>query len=117
MANYKNILTFFIFIEVYFCSVLAEEKVYFGSLHLYTAISNGFGTPEEAFIHAKKISKLDFLAFTEQNHQSDPYILQKFPEMYSGAKVSLLISIANRFTKEIIKTNYFIGEKYAISEL
>lgn len=39
---------------------------YYGNLHAHTSYSDGSGTPDEAFKHAKKF--LDFMAITEHNH-------------------------------------------------
>lgn len=39
---------------------------YFGNLHAHTSFSDGSGTPDEAFKHAK--DHLDFIAVTEHNH-------------------------------------------------
>jgi hypothetical protein len=39
---------------------------YFGNLHAHTSFSDGSGTPDEAYRHAKE--HLDFIAITEHNH-------------------------------------------------
>src|SRR5688500_7123709 len=44
-----------------------ELKVFFGNLHSHTSLSDGSGTPEQAYEHARKVG-LDFLAITEHNH-------------------------------------------------
>ena len=40
------------------------EKVFFGNLHSHTSYSNGSGTPDEAYHHAREVAHLDFLAIT-----------------------------------------------------
>ncbi|MEQ9229363.1 MAG: hypothetical protein RIF46_01685, partial [Cyclobacteriaceae bacterium] len=44
-----------------------QYKVYYGLLHAHTAISDGSGTPEEAYTMAKEYD-LDFFAVTPHNH-------------------------------------------------
>ena len=46
----------------------AQERVYFGNLHSHTRYSDGTGTPRQAFIYARDVAKVDFLALTEHNH-------------------------------------------------
>lgn len=45
----------------------SEYKLYYGLLHAHTLISNGSGTPDEAFQSAKNAG-LDFFAITPHNH-------------------------------------------------
>lgn len=45
-----------------------QPQVYFGNLHSHTSYSDGSGTPEEAYKHARDVAHLDFLAITEHNH-------------------------------------------------
>ncbi|MFT3788281.1 MAG: CehA/McbA family metallohydrolase [Tepidisphaeraceae bacterium] len=45
-----------------------DVRVYLGNLHAHTALSDGTGTPEEAYAFARDVAKLDFLAITEHNH-------------------------------------------------
>jgi len=45
-----------------------EIAVFFGNLHSHTALSDGSGTPAEAYEHARDVAGLDFLAITEHNH-------------------------------------------------
>lgn len=46
----------------------AQERVYFGNLHSHSRYSDGTGTPRQAFIYARDVAKVDFLALTEHNH-------------------------------------------------
>ena len=45
-----------------------QVSVFFGNLHSHTALSDGSGTPAEAYEHARDTAGLDFLAITEHNH-------------------------------------------------
>jgi hypothetical protein len=45
-----------------------EVSIFFGNLHSHTALSDGSGTPAEAYEHARDVAGLDFLAITEHNH-------------------------------------------------
>lgn len=44
------------------------NHVYFGNLHSHSSYSDGSGTPQQAFDHARFEGHLDFLALTEHNH-------------------------------------------------
>ncbi len=41
---------------------------YFGQLHAHSNISDGFGSPEEAYAHARAAEKLDFFALTDHSN-------------------------------------------------
>ncbi len=45
-----------------------QFNIYFGNLHAHTALSDGSGTPDDAYDRARNTAKLDFLAVTEHNH-------------------------------------------------
>jgi hypothetical protein len=47
---------------------LDRFDVYFGNLHAHTTLSDGSGTPADAFAHARHAG-LDFMAVTEHNHR------------------------------------------------
>jgi len=42
-----------------------EYAVYFGYMHAHTGLSDGVGTPLEAYIHARDTGQLDFFALTD----------------------------------------------------
>lgn len=44
---------------------------YFGQLHAHSAISDGIGSPEEAFSHARAAENLDFFALTDHSNSFD----------------------------------------------
>lgn len=43
-------------------------EVYYGNLHAHTALSDGIGTPEEAFAYARDVADIDVLALTDHTH-------------------------------------------------
>lgn len=77
----------------------AELAVFFGNLHSHTALSDGSGTPAEAYAHARDEAGLDFLAITEHNHAQAGDIAE-IPVLYTGPGSLALIPTANRFTDE-----------------
>ena len=81
------------------CAAKAQQlHVFFGNLHSHTSYSDGRGTPEEAYEHARDVANLDFLAITEHNHPQAGRIHRE-PELYSGSISTSLISAAARFTE------------------
>lgn len=48
-----------------------QWNFYFGQLHAHTNISDGTGTVEEAFAHAKQVENLDFFAVTDHSNAFD----------------------------------------------
>lgn len=79
-----------------------QEKVFFGNLHSHTSFSDGSGLPREAYLRARDIARLDFLALTEHNHAealgSDHIGIGKTPALYNGPGPNSLISVANSMT-------------------
>lgn len=45
--------------------------LYFGQLHAHSALSGGFGTPEEAYCYAAEVADLDFFALTDHSDSFD----------------------------------------------
>lgn len=82
------------------------EKVFFGNLHSHTSYSDGSGTPDEAYKHARddQNAKLDFMALTEHNHAealgSDGRGIATEPALYKGSGSDSLISTARRLTED-----------------
>jgi hypothetical protein len=77
----------------------ADVVVFFGNLHSHTGLSDGSGTPAEAYEHARDTAGLDFLAITEHNHADAGDIAGNHP-LYTGPGNLSLIPTANRFTEE-----------------
>ena len=76
-----------------------EVSVFFGNLHSHTALSDGSGTPAEAYEHARDVAGLDFLAITEHNHAQAGDIAGNHA-LYTGPGSLSLIPTANGFTEE-----------------
>ena len=53
-------------------ATIGQEHVYFGNLHSHTSLSDGSGTPDQAYRHARYIADIDFLAITEHSRFQDP---------------------------------------------
>jgi hypothetical protein len=44
------------------------DNVYYANLHSHTALSDGIGTPSEAYAYARDVANIDVLALTEHTH-------------------------------------------------
>lgn len=79
---------------------LTTKDIYFGNLHAHTAVSDGTGTPAEAFAYARDVAKLDFMALTEHNHilAGERATPEQRLAIYVGPADSALIPTADRFT-------------------
>jgi hypothetical protein len=80
-------------------SAQTDPLVFYGNLHSHTALSDGSGTPAEAYEHARDVAGLDFLAITEHNHAQAGDIATN-PTLYTGPGSLSLIPTANRFTED-----------------
>lgn len=82
------------------------ERVFFGNLHSHTSYSDGLGTPEEAYRHARDDddAELDFMALTEHNHAealgNDGIGISNNAALYKGSDSNSLISTARRMTQD-----------------
>ena len=76
-----------------------QVAVFFGNLHSHTALSDGSGTPAEAYEHARDTAGLDFLAITEHNHAQAGDIAGN-PALYTGPGSLALLPTAHRFTEK-----------------
>lgn len=86
----------------------AQEQVFFGNLHSHTSYSDGSGTPDDAYRHAREVAHLDFLAITEHNHRQaengagerrDGILIAKDHSLYTGPQPEALIPAANKWTE------------------
>ena len=83
-----------------------SDQVFFGILHSHTSYSDGSGTPEEAYEHARDAENagLDFMALTEHNHAEalgpDNRGIATEPALYKGSGSDSLISTARRMTQD-----------------
>lgn len=48
-----------------------DWNFYFGQLHAHTNLSDGLGSPEEAFAYARQVENLDFFAVTDHSNSFD----------------------------------------------
>ncbi|MBS0658894.1 MAG: glycosyl hydrolase 53 family protein [Verrucomicrobia bacterium] len=76
-------------------------RIFFGNLHAHTAYSDGKGTPEDAYLHARDVAKLDFLALTEHNHLlgGDKATAAQRTRLYTGPEAWALVPTARRFNQ------------------
>jgi hypothetical protein len=63
MTSKTTVLTFVLALGL--ASSAAAYNVYFGDLHAHTAVSDGIGTPAEAYTYARDVANIDVLALTE----------------------------------------------------
>jgi trimeric autotransporter adhesin len=78
-----------------------DYEIYFGNLHSHTSYSDGTGVPEDAYLHARDVAGLDFLAVTEHNHsRAGTGRIAREPELYNGARPDSLIQTALRYTQD-----------------
>ena len=87
-----------------------ELKVFFGNLHSHTSLSDGSGTPEQAYEHARTVG-LDFLAITEHNHpraedslrngdpRKDGILIGRHNALYEGPAPDALVPVADRMSE------------------
>jgi hypothetical protein len=89
-----NLTKSVIVLSLIFNLVFAQPyKVYTGLLHAHTSISDGSGTPEEAYKMAKQAG-LNFFALTEHNHiqadgtgeRKDGILIAKDHNLYNGSR-------------------------------
>lgn len=80
-----------------------QYEVYYGLLHAHTAISDGSGTPEEAFKMAKETG-LDFFAVTPHNHKAaesgakdrkDGVLIANNQNLYNGNNI---VQVTQKFS-------------------
>jgi hypothetical protein len=84
----------------------ARPRIFFGSLHSHTSYSDGLGTPTDAFIRARDVGKMDFIAVTEHNHKDadgsgerkDGILIATQPGLYNGTDPASLLSAARTLT-------------------
>lgn len=84
---------------VVFCAVgqptIGGYNVYFGSLHNHTSVSDGSGTPEQAYSYAKNTAHLDFFGLAEHAN------------MMTGTEWSVIKSAANAYNQDGTFTTFY----------
>lgn len=105
-----------LFVILWSCAALsAQNNIYFGNLHSHTAYSDGTGTPQQAYDHARTVGHLDFLAITEHNHSKagstgdDPAGLNMALDhsLYDGGQDASLLKTAARVNAD--HANQFVA--------
>jgi hypothetical protein len=85
-----------------------DLRIFFGNLHSHTAYSDGTGTPEQAYTHARQKGGLQFLLISEHNHSQpgstgdDPQglLIANDHALYKGPGPHSLIETANRINAQ-----------------
>ena len=90
-------------------------SVFFGSLHSHTGLSDGSGTPAEAYTRARDVARLDFFAITEHNH-ADAGSIATNHALYTGPGSLSLIPTANSFVEEGVFVALYGQEFSSISK-
>jgi arabinogalactan endo-1,4-beta-galactosidase len=77
-------------------------RVYLGNLHGHTAVSDGTGTPREAYAYARDVAKLDFLALTEHNHLmgGEKAPIERRRAVYAGPDAEAVVPASHEFTQD-----------------
>ncbi len=81
-------------------------RVFFGDLHAHSSFSDGTGTPEEAFEHARDVAALDFLALTDHTTDGeimpnrDGLLIGRDPTLYEGPRDDAVVPTAERLTED-----------------
>lgn len=94
----KNLKPLVAIVAMAVCFSVRAQSVFFGNLHSHTSYSDGSATPEDAYLHARDMAQVDFLAITEHNHRRAPSQLETNPGLYNGPQGTSLISAARHFT-------------------
>lgn len=71
-TNQLHLMVIFLAVIISTFSVNGQPKiggynVYYGSLHNHTNVSDGTGTPDQAYFHAKNTAKLDFFGLADHS--------------------------------------------------
>ncbi|MCP4090833.1 MAG: CehA/McbA family metallohydrolase [Gammaproteobacteria bacterium] len=62
-----------------------EFNVYYGNLHAHTGLSDGAGTPAQAFAKARNIAGLDFYAITDHDYWPDDMTASDWSQIKNAA--------------------------------
>ena len=96
-----DVMKKFLVIVFLVAATLIFGQVFFGNIHAHTSYSDGQGTPEEAFEHARNSGAVDIQAITDHDHDLN----YKLPD--GSWKLDRIIEMAKKYTVE--------GEFIAIS--
>ena len=71
-----------------------EWRVYYGNLHSHSSISDGRGTPAEAFDHADE--HIDFMCLSEHNHMTNDAELTQVRNAANASTTSAFVGIVGQ---------------------
>jgi uncharacterized protein YjdB len=77
-----------------------EYSYYFGQLHSHTNLSDGQGTPDEAFKWARDVAKADFFAITDHSNWFDNDTKANINDGSASAEWTQLLQKANAYNKD-----------------
>jgi len=96
-------------VALFFLPSAFSQQVFFGNLHSHTSYSDGSGTPDQAYIHARDAARLDFLAITDHNYSDaengasddrrDGILIANDFSLYVGPQAEAIIPTANRLSE------------------
>ncbi len=96
-----DVMKKFLVIVFLVAATLIFGQVFFGNIHAHTSYSDGQGTPEEAFEHARNSGAVDIQAITDHDHDLNYKLTD------GSWKLDRIIEMAKKYTVE--------GEFIAIS--
>ncbi|MDF2533433.1 MAG: LPXTG-motif cell wall anchor domain protein, partial [Clostridia bacterium] len=77
-----------------------EYSYYFGQLHSHTNLSDGQGTPDEAFKWARDVAKADFFAVTDHSNWFDNDTKANINDGSASAEWTQLLQKADTYNKD-----------------
>ena len=80
MADRKKSFPLLVFVAVFAVvrPAVAQYAIYWGDMHGHTAISDGKGSLDDYFIHARDVAKLDFVVVSDHDFgNSAPWRMPK----------------------------------------
>lgn len=75
-----------------------DYNIYFGQLHSHTTNSDGIGTLDDAFSHAKDKAKLDFFAVTDHSNSFDNGSASSMTDSSKSVKWNNGLKAADKYT-------------------
>ncbi|WP_238886153.1 CehA/McbA family metallohydrolase [Clostridium sp. YIM B02551] len=75
-----------------------DYNIYFGQLHSHTTNSDGIGTLDDAYSHAKDVAKLDFFAVTDHSNSFDNGSASSMADASKSVKWNNGLNAADKYT-------------------
>ncbi|MFN8546834.1 MAG: hypothetical protein U0527_02390 [Candidatus Eisenbacteria bacterium] len=69
-------------------SPASAYNLYYGNMHSHCALSDGIGTPDEAFVYARDVANIDVLVLTDHTH------------LLTASEYSTLLSKATQYSQD-----------------